>query len=167
MRRRAAAPAVLSRRRCGGGPLLLLLLCLLLLAATAYKDDESVYMQQAGHAPPTYMPLSPPELELIGRPYGTDPRALPHPPTSLHAWFGAPPGSRVLVVAVHAYGFANRMRALASALQVAQDSNRTLLLDWSMDEGCGAGFDDLFNASAPPMAAYLSRYRGDGALLQV
>ena len=52
------------------------------------------------------------------------------------------PDTRFLIVAIHTLGLANRLRALASAVQVSQDSNRRLILHWGKSEGCGAHFEE-------------------------
>ena len=83
---------------------------------------------------------------VTGRAYG---ERLALGPAALDA--GAP---RLLLLLLHDFGLSNRLRSLASAVQLARDTERELVVDWQPDPGCNATFGDLFDAAAAGVRLY-------------
>ena len=55
--------------------------------------------------------------------------------------------SNHLIVPLHKYGFANRLRTLASFAHFARQINRKLYISWRVTEDCLINFDDIFAVS--------------------
>ena len=84
-----------------------------------------------------------------------------------HAALGLARGARYLVVPVHEYGLANRLRVLASAAILAADEARALVVDWRATGACNATLGDLFDGARvfggafPPELSGARAYAGD------
>ena len=70
----------------------------------------------------------------------------------------APPAGRHLVMPIHLFGLANRLRSLSCVSILAEDSKRSYLLDWKPSPECNVTFGDLFNTSAIEASGLLQLY---------
>jgi hypothetical protein len=52
-----------------------------------------------------------------------------------------------LIVPLHKYGFANRLRTLASFAYFARQINRKLYISWTATQDCSINFDEIFTVS--------------------
>ena len=52
-----------------------------------------------------------------------------------------------LIVPLHKYGFANRLRTLASFAYFARQINRKLYVSWTVTQDCSINFDEIFAVS--------------------
>jgi hypothetical protein len=69
---------------------------------------------------------------------------------------GTPFASCRRVLIVHPLGgLGNRLRVVASAVVTAAAAGRDVVLDWPVDEACGAAWGDLFENRFPPLVGAL------------
>jgi hypothetical protein len=135
-------------------------------AGVLYDNDEA-FALQAGLLPPRNVDIDNRVYwEGLSRAYALEGRLAPG---GIASWLDIPEDKRVIIVAIQAFGLANRLRVLASAFFAAQDSGRLLVIDWSPDTACGASLTDLFK---PPIdwpaeiQSQVSLYSGDSRLLR-
>jgi hypothetical protein len=57
------------------------------------------------------------------------------------------PKGRFIILFLHALGLANRLRVLASAVQLAEEAQRTLYVSWKATKSCNATYFELFGSS--------------------
>ena len=68
---------------------------------------------------------------------------------------------RLLILIVSRLGLANRLRTIADWYQIANLSNRTLLVSWEATPDCNAKFTDLF-VDGPPRLRFLQEHLPSG-----
>ena len=129
-------------------------------------DDDAAFALQSGLLPLRVVNMALPMFwKDLSRTYLSERRS---PPRSIDNWLNIHGYGDVLIVAIHSLGLANRLRVLATAFMVAQDTGRALVLSWVPDVACGAGFTELFKTPSEWPGAFqdaIALYSGDARLL--